>query len=89
MSQVRGEVSQVKDIMVQNIEKVLERSEHINILVDKTENLEHEVSTFFLSITLRVTVSGGTTKETKKQKKNRKLKGERRKRRGNGQTTTI
>ncbi len=49
LSAVRGEVAQVKDIMVQNIEKVLERSEHINILVDKTENLEQEVGGWFLA----------------------------------------
>lgn len=43
LSAARGEVEQVKGIMVQNIEKVLERGEHIDLLVDKTENLESEV----------------------------------------------
>jgi vesicle-associated membrane protein 7 len=37
--QVQGEIEQVKDVMVQNIEKVLERGERIEILVDKTDNL--------------------------------------------------
>lgn len=46
LAQARNEVNQVKDIMVQNIEKVLERGEHIDLLVDKTENLEHEAMRF-------------------------------------------
>ncbi|KAJ3377384.1 hypothetical protein HDU92_008336, partial [Lobulomyces angularis] len=37
--QVQGEIEQVKDVMVQNIEKVLERGERIDILVDKTDTL--------------------------------------------------
>ena len=37
--QVQGEIEQVKDVMVQNIEKVLERGERIEILVDKTDTL--------------------------------------------------
>ncbi|KAJ3414423.1 Vesicle-associated membrane protein [Chytridiales sp. JEL 0842] len=39
MRQVQGEIDQVKDVMVSNIEKVLERGERIDILVDKTDNL--------------------------------------------------
>lgn len=46
LSAARGEVEQVKGIMVQNIEKVLERGEHIDLLVDKTENLESEALRF-------------------------------------------
>ncbi|KAI9314020.1 vesicle-associated membrane protein [Zopfochytrium polystomum] len=37
--QVQGEIDQVKDVMVANIEKVLERGERIDILVDKTDTL--------------------------------------------------
>ncbi|KAI9297224.1 synaptobrevin-domain-containing protein [Neoconidiobolus thromboides FSU 785] len=37
--QVKGEIAGVKDVMVQNIERVLERGERIDILVDKTDNL--------------------------------------------------
>eukprot|EP00041_Stephanoeca_diplocostata_P005205 m.57969 g.57969 ORF g.57969 m.57969 type:complete len:217 (+) comp15633_c0_seq1:121-771(+) len=40
LAAVRGEVEEVKGVMVQNIEKVLERGEHIDLLVDKSENLE-------------------------------------------------
>ncbi|KAJ3206838.1 Vesicle-associated membrane protein [Dinochytrium kinnereticum] len=39
LRQVQGEIDQVKDVMVSNIEKVLERGERIDILVDKTDNL--------------------------------------------------
>ncbi|TPX47475.1 hypothetical protein SeMB42_g03289 [Synchytrium endobioticum] len=37
--QVQGEIDVVKDVMVSNIEKVLERGERIDILVDKTDSL--------------------------------------------------
>jgi vesicle-associated membrane protein 7 len=37
--QVRGEIESVKEVMVTNIEKVLERGEALEILVDKTDNL--------------------------------------------------
>ncbi|KAH6567202.1 hypothetical protein BASA50_009612 [Batrachochytrium salamandrivorans] len=36
---LRGEIDQVKDIMINNIEKVLERGDRIDMLVDKTESL--------------------------------------------------
>ena len=36
---VQGQLSEVKDIMVHNIEKILERGERIDILVDKTDTL--------------------------------------------------
>ncbi|TPX60628.1 hypothetical protein SpCBS45565_g07465 [Spizellomyces sp. 'palustris'] len=39
LRQVQGEIDQVRDVMVHNIEKVLERGERIEILVDKTDNL--------------------------------------------------
>ncbi|TPX63015.1 hypothetical protein PhCBS80983_g00069 [Powellomyces hirtus] len=37
--QVQGEIDQVRDVMVHNIEKVLERGDRIEILVDKTDSL--------------------------------------------------
>jgi len=37
--QVQGEIETVKDVMVKNIEKVLERGERIEILDDKTDSL--------------------------------------------------
>ncbi|KAJ3110369.1 Vesicle-associated membrane protein [Phlyctochytrium bullatum] len=39
LRQVQGDIDQVKDVMVSNIERVLERGERIEILVDKTDNL--------------------------------------------------
>ncbi|KAI9003696.1 Longin-like domain-containing protein [Gaertneriomyces semiglobifer] len=36
---VQGEIDQVRDVMISNIERVLERGERIEILVDKTDNL--------------------------------------------------
>ncbi|KAI9204314.1 synaptobrevin-domain-containing protein [Polychytrium aggregatum] len=39
LRRVQGEIDQVRDVMVHNIEKVLERGERIEILVDKTESL--------------------------------------------------
>ena len=37
------QVDEVKNIMVDNIEKVLERGEKIELLVDKTDNLRTQV----------------------------------------------
>ncbi|KAJ2456245.1 hypothetical protein EV183_000172 [Coemansia sp. RSA 2336] len=44
--QVQGEISQVKDVMVQNIERVLERNDRIEILVDKSNNLNNAAFAF-------------------------------------------
>lgn len=38
--EVRGEIDQVRGIMSENIERVLERGERIELLVDKTGRLE-------------------------------------------------
>ncbi|KAJ2491723.1 hypothetical protein IWW37_002047 [Coemansia sp. RSA 2050] len=46
LRQVHGEISQVKDVMVQNIERVLERGDRIDILVDKTNNLNNAAFAF-------------------------------------------
>lgn len=44
--QVRGQLNEVKDIMVENIEKVLQRGEKIELLVDKTEALSQSAKRF-------------------------------------------
>ncbi|KAK3818412.1 MAG: putative vesicle-associated membrane protein [Benniella sp.] len=44
--QVHGEIEQVKDVMVHNIERVLERGERIELLVDKTDNLNQQAYAF-------------------------------------------
>ncbi|KAI9226130.1 MAG: putative vesicle-associated membrane protein [Piptocephalis tieghemiana] len=43
---VQGEIDQVKEVMVQNIERVLERGERIDLLVDKTDNLNQAAFAF-------------------------------------------
>ncbi|KAF9208408.1 Vesicle-associated membrane protein [Haplosporangium sp. Z 27] len=43
---VQGEIEQVKDVMVHNIERVLERGERIELLVDKTDSLNHQAYAF-------------------------------------------
>jgi len=39
LSAARKEIDNVKDIMTENIERVLERGERIDLLVDKTDRL--------------------------------------------------
>ncbi|EGD75285.1 hypothetical protein PTSG_12511 [Salpingoeca rosetta] len=46
LSRARQEVDQVKGIMVQNIEKVLQRGEQIDLLVDKADTLHDEAKRF-------------------------------------------
>jgi vesicle-associated membrane protein 7 len=43
---VRGQIAEVKDVMVENIEKVLARGEKIELLVDKTEQLNQSARKF-------------------------------------------
>ncbi|BFZ60082.1 hypothetical protein YB2330_001104 [Saitoella coloradoensis] len=44
--QVKAEIDQVKDVMVQNIERVLERGERIDLLVNKTDQLNNQAFQF-------------------------------------------
>jgi len=46
ISKVKGEVDELKSVMVENIEKVLSRGDRIENLVDKTENLESQAIHF-------------------------------------------
>uniref|UniRef100_A0A0C9RNS7 TSA: Wollemia nobilis Ref_Wollemi_Transcript_7705_1165 transcribed RNA sequence n=1 Tax=Wollemia nobilis TaxID=56998 RepID=A0A0C9RNS7_9CONI len=46
LSKVKAQVSEVKGIMMDNIEKVLDRGEKIELLVDKTEGLQFQADTF-------------------------------------------
>lgn len=43
---VKSQIDEVKDVMVQNIERVLERGEKIELLVDKTDNLNQQAFRF-------------------------------------------
>ncbi|KAH8499331.1 hypothetical protein H0E87_018019 [Populus deltoides] len=40
LSRVRGEVGEIRTIMVENIEKILERGDRIELLVDKTATMQ-------------------------------------------------
>lgn len=46
INRVRGEIAQVKDVMIENIAKVLDRGEKLDLLVDKTELLQGEAFAF-------------------------------------------
>lgn len=37
---MQGDLVEVKHIMIENIDKVLERGEKLDLLVDKTDNLQ-------------------------------------------------
>ncbi|CAL9210446.1 unnamed protein product [Musa hybrid cultivar] len=43
LAKVKAQVSEVKGVMMENIEKVLDRGEKIELLVDKTESLHSQV----------------------------------------------
>lgn len=45
-SKIKAQVSEVKGIMMDNIEKVLDRGEKIELLVDKTEGLQFQADNF-------------------------------------------
>ncbi|KAI4326388.1 hypothetical protein MLD38_031709 [Melastoma candidum] len=46
LAKVQAQVSEVKGVMMENIEKVLDRGEKIDLLVDKTENLHSQAQDF-------------------------------------------
>jgi len=46
INRVRAEIDEVKSVMVHNIESVLERGERIELLVDRTENLNQTAFKF-------------------------------------------
>ncbi|EOA39215.1 hypothetical protein CARUB_v10012187mg [Capsella rubella] len=46
LSKVKAQVTEVKGVMMENIEKVLDRGEKIELLVDKTENLRSQAQDF-------------------------------------------
>lgn len=46
IAKVKAQVSEVKGVMMENIEKVLDRGEKIELLVDKTESLHNEAQDF-------------------------------------------
>jgi len=46
LAKVKAQVSEVKGVMMENIEKVLDRGAKIELLVDKTDNLHHQARDF-------------------------------------------
>ncbi|KAL1567529.1 vesicle-associated membrane protein 721-like protein [Salvia divinorum] len=46
LAKVKAQVSEVKGVMLENIEKVLDRGEKIELLVEKTENLHQQAKDF-------------------------------------------
>ncbi|XP_049363900.1 putative vesicle-associated membrane protein 726 [Solanum verrucosum] len=46
LSKVKAQVSEVKGVMMENIEKVLDHGEKIELLVDKTDNLRSQAQDF-------------------------------------------
>ncbi|GAA0138978.1 SNARE protein [Lithospermum erythrorhizon] len=46
LSKLKAQVTEVKGIMMDNIEKVLDRGEKIELLVDKSENLQFQADSF-------------------------------------------
>lgn len=50
---VQKQVSEVKNVMMDNIEKVLDRGEKIELLVDKTENLRTQADAFQRTVRAR------------------------------------
>ncbi|MBA0547859.1 hypothetical protein Golob_018994 [Gossypium lobatum] len=40
MNRLKGEMSQVRNVMIENIDKVLERGDRLELLVDKTANMQ-------------------------------------------------
>ena len=46
ITKVRGKIDEVKDVMINNIDQVLKRGEKIELLVDKTEQLNQSAFKF-------------------------------------------
>ncbi|XP_020260362.1 vesicle-associated membrane protein 727-like [Asparagus officinalis] len=46
LSKLKAQITEVKGVMMENIEKVLDRGEKIELLVDKTENLQFQADSF-------------------------------------------
>jgi len=46
VAKIREDVDQVKNVMIQNVDKVLERRERVEILVEKTEDLQNTALNF-------------------------------------------
>ncbi len=52
ISRVQSQIDTVKDVMIENIDRVLERGEKIELLVDKTDRLNQQAFKFEKSVRL-------------------------------------
>jgi vesicle-associated membrane protein 72 len=71
LSKLRAQITEVKGVMMDNIEKVLDRGDRIELLVDKTENLQFQADVFqrqgrslrrkmwFQNLQMKLMVGGG------------------------------
>ncbi|GMP68322.1 hypothetical protein CsSME_00027969 [Camellia sinensis var. sinensis] len=71
LSKLKAQITEVKGVMMDNIEKVLDRGEKIELLVDKTENLQFQADSFqrqgrqlrrkmwFQNLQMKLMVGGG------------------------------
>jgi vesicle-associated membrane protein 7 len=65
--EIRDEMNAVKDVMVQNIERVLERGERIDLLVNKTDHMNQTAFAFrqrstalrYIAVVIGLIVGGG------------------------------
>ncbi|GAB2294157.1 hypothetical protein Dimus_028377 [Dionaea muscipula] len=46
LAKVQAQISEVKGVMMENIEKVLDRGDKVDLLVDKTDNLHNQAQDF-------------------------------------------
>ncbi|KAH7671923.1 vesicle-associated membrane protein 7 [Dioscorea alata] len=46
INRIKGEMSQVRNVMIENIDKVLERGDRLDLLVDKTANMQGNTMRF-------------------------------------------
>lgn len=50
IAKVQSQIDTVKDVMIENIDRVLERGERIELLVDKTDRLNQQAFKFEKSV---------------------------------------
>lgn len=46
INRIKGEISQVRNVMIQNIDKVLDRGDRLEMLVGKTANMQRNTIRF-------------------------------------------
>ncbi|KAI7978970.1 Vesicle-associated membrane protein 713 [Camellia lanceoleosa] len=56
INRLKGEMSQVRNVMIENIDKVLERGDRLELLVDKTSNMQGNTFRFRKQARFRSTV---------------------------------